>query len=88
MSRHTGPRPHNDPEYRNAKRWLRAHPETRCWFDGCDAPATTIDHVPAIVEHQHLRGSRCCELRPACRSCNCSHGARIGNARRELRTPW
>ena len=75
-------RPYNDPDYRAAKAWLRAHPETPCWF-GCGNPATTLDHVPALMHHQHRRGAQCCELRPACHRCNSSHGATEGNRQRE-----
>ena len=76
-------KPHyNERRYRNARAWLTAHPDTRCWYHGCTAPATTIDHVPAIVEHTHRPNTGCCRLLPACRPHNCGHGARIGNAKR------
>lgn len=78
--RHKG-RPYRDPEYRAAKAWLKANPMTPCWM--CGLPATTIDHVPALMHHVHTRGARCCELRPACRRCNSSHGATEGNKARE-----
>jgi hypothetical protein len=81
-------RPYNDPEYRAARRWLVANPHTTCWFPGCDALADTIDHVPAIMEHTHIRGTRCCELRPACGPHNYSSGAAAGNRQREPHTPW
>lgn len=77
-------RPYNDPDYRAAKAWLKVNPATRCWFHGCDAIATTIDHVPAISEHHHIRGTNCCQLKPACRPHNCGHGATIGNQARNI----
>jgi hypothetical protein len=80
-------KPHyNDPDYRAARAWLTAHPETLCWFNGCTARADTVDHVPAIVNHTHVRGAHCCELRPACRRHNCSHGASEGNRQRDPHT--
>lgn len=75
-------RPYNDPDYKAAKAWLKAHPTTTCWFHECTALADTVDHVPAISEHQHVRGTNCCQLKPACRAHNCGHGASIGNAAR------
>lgn len=81
-------RPYNDPDYRAARAWLTANPGTVCYIDGCTEPATTIDHVPAIAEHDHRRGAGCCRLLPACRYHNCSSGAAIGNRLREPRTPW
>jgi hypothetical protein len=81
--------PHyNERTYRNARSWLTAHPETQCWFDGCTARATTIDHVPAIAEHTHRTGTNCCQLLPACRPHNCGHGASMGNRMREPHTTW
>lgn len=74
-------RPYNDPEYRAAKQHLR-RTHVECHF-GCGHRATTPDHVPAIMEHHHVRGTRCCQLLPACHSCNSSHGATIGNRLRE-----
>ena len=79
---------YNDPDYRAARAWLTANPNTRCWFDGCDALATTIDHVPAIMEHTHRRGAGCCRLLPACRPHNCGHGAAIGNRKRSTGYDW
>jgi hypothetical protein len=82
-------KPHyNDPDYRAARRWLTAHPETRCWFDGCTELADTIDHDPPITSHTHRRGAGCCQLKPACRQHNCSHGATIGNKRRASGYDW
>jgi hypothetical protein len=89
VKRHrSGLRPYNDPEYRAARAWLTANPHVRCWYPDCDAQATTIDHVPALMDHHHVRGSRCCELRPACRPCNCGSGAAAGNRKREAHSPW
>jgi hypothetical protein len=79
--------PYNDPDYRIARAALKLNPQP-CWFDDCTAQATTIDHVPAIAQHTHIRGTGCCELRPACRPHNCGSGASMGNAMREPHTPW
>lgn len=81
-------RPYNDADYRAARAWLTAHPDTPCAFDHCTARATTLDHVPAIIEHNHRRGTGCCTLRPACLHHNASHGATLGNRMREPHTPW
>ena len=81
-----GLRPYNDPDYRRAKAWLKANPQP-CWR-GCGRTATTLDHVPAIMEHTHQRGARCCELRPACLTCNSSDGAAKGNAKRNPSSGW
>ena len=86
-AKHTGPRAYNDPAYRQAKAWLARHPVT-CWHDGCDAPADTLDHVPALMHHHHVRGTQCCSLLPACKACNSRHGAADGNRQREPRTTW
>jgi hypothetical protein len=77
-------RPYNDPDYRRAAAWLKANPDTPCTLrlPGCTGLATTIDHQPAITEHAHVRGAQCCTLRPACHHCNSSHGATLGNRRR------
>lgn len=82
------PRPYNDADYRAARAWLTAHPHTPCWHHDCTAMATTIDHVPAIMEHTHVRGARCCSLLPACGPHNYGHGASMGNRNREPHTPW
>ena len=76
-------KPHyNERRYRNARAWLTANPNTRCWHDNCTALADTIDHVPAITLHQHRPDTNCCRLLPACRAHNCGDGARIGNTKR------
>jgi hypothetical protein len=51
----------------------------------CGSPATTADHHPPLVQHTHVEGSGCCELRPSCGPCNYGDGARLGNARRHDR---
>jgi hypothetical protein len=85
-------RPYNDPEYRRARATLTAlmtyHGGTvPCW-KGCGRPATTIDHQPAILEHNHRRGTGCCTLKPSCEHCNKSHGATIGNQQRRPKSTW
>lgn len=72
-------RPYTDPEYRAALDVLR-HNAVGCWR--CGARATTPDHVPPLAEHVHVRGSGCCQLRPACAPCNLADGARLTNRRR------
>ena len=80
-------RPYNDPDYRQAKAWFKSNP-TPCHFPGCTQVGTTVDHVPAIMHHTHIRGARCCRLLPACHFHNSSHGATEGNKMREPRSPW
>ena len=41
-----------------------------CGFAGADS----ADHVPAIWQHRHVEGSRCCVLRPAHLRCNIRRG--------------
>lgn len=83
----TAPSPYNDPEYRAARANLKLHPQ-RCWHTDCNQPATTIDHVPALAEHTHRRGSGCCRLLPACQPHNYGDGATLGNRLRRPSTPW
>jgi hypothetical protein len=71
---------YGDPEYRAALDVLR-HGDVACWH-GCGRRATSPDHVPALVEHEHVRGSGCCQLRPSCAPCNIRAGVAIGNRRR------
>lgn len=76
--------PYADPEYRAALELL-ARGEHRCAY--CGAVASSPDHVPAIAEHRHVRGSGCCRLVPACRRCNYGRGARLTNRRRRRSSP-
>lgn len=32
-------------------------------------PADSADHSPPLSRHEHVRGSGCCVLRPACMRC-------------------
>jgi hypothetical protein len=73
-------RAHNDRDYRAYRNWLKAN-NVPCWY-GCGNKATSPDHRPRLSEHTHVRGSGCCQLLPACRSCNSSDGASEGNRRR------
>jgi 5-methylcytosine-specific restriction endonuclease McrA len=44
----------------------------------CDGDvATTADHVPPLSLHQHVSGSGCCVLVPACLRCQKSQGGRL-----------
>ncbi len=70
---------YNDPEYRAARRQLKAHPDIQCWE--CGQPAVTPDHQPALHEHDHRRGTPCCRLLPHCRACSNKQGAGITNTR-------
>jgi len=72
----------NDPEYRAYKQYLAAH-VVPCWY-GCGRRATSPDHRPRLTDHHHIRGTGCCTLHPACRSCNSADGATHGNRNREL----
>lgn len=69
-------------DYRAARAALRRNPAP-CVY--CGKPATTLDHVPALVLHEHEPGTGCCELHPSCAGCNFRHGARLGNRRRRHR---
>lgn len=73
-------RPYAEADYRAAVAVLRADPRP-CAY-GCGRPATQPDHVPALAEHDHVAGSGCCVLVPACGPCNMGRGARVGNRRR------
>jgi 5-methylcytosine-specific restriction endonuclease McrA len=74
--------PRNSAAYVAARRRLKSNPAP-CW-KGCGNTATTIDHVPPLALHHHT-GRGCCELRPACPSCNYRDGARIAARRRAAR---
>jgi len=69
-------RPYNDPEYRAAKAKLTRSPAP-CWE--CGKPATTPDHWPPLAEHEHVRGARCCILRPHCRACSDRQGGKMAH---------
>jgi hypothetical protein len=77
----------NDAEYRWYKQYLKTH-VVACHYDGCTSRATSPDHRPRLMEHNHVRGSGCCRLLPACAPCNTSDGATHGNRNREPHTPW
>lgn len=74
MARHA----YRDPSYRAAAAELRARPRS-C---RCGAPATTLDHVPPLALHHHVRGSGCCVYVAMCVPCNLGAGARIAALRR------
>ena len=44
----------------------------------CGAPASEVDHVPALVLHRHVEGSGCCRSLPACGPCQRSQGTELG----------
>jgi hypothetical protein len=44
---------------------------------GCGAPATELDHVPALAEHVHVNGSGCCTYAPACADCQRRQGGEL-----------
>lgn len=74
---------YGERDYRAAKAVL-ALGGHRCWY-GCGRLADTPDHWPPLAEHHHTPGANCCQLRPACRTCNTSAGATVGNRRRRRR---
>lgn len=76
---------YGDPDYRAARAALHRTP-TPCWR-GCGRIATSPDHVPPLADHDHRRGSGCCELLPSCAPCNLGAGARAGNRRRSAARP-
>lgn len=55
-------------------------PGSRCHL--CGAPATELDHVPALSEHVHVEGSGCCTGRPACSPCQRRQGGELGQKAR------
>jgi hypothetical protein len=79
------PRPYGEREYRAARAYLAATPVVCAW-PGCTARATSPDHVPPLIEHDHAPGSGCCVLRPLCLTHNSAAGARVGNRRRRARS--
>lgn len=82
-------RPHNDPEYRRLKQALARTPQPcQLRLPGCTDAASTLDHQPRLMQHQHRRGTGCCKLVPACAHCNSSDGATAGNARRGTGYAW
>ena len=44
----------------------------------CGAPATELDHVPALTLHHHVEGTGCCRSVPACAACQRVQGAELG----------
>ena len=44
----------------------------------CGNPATELDHVPPLALHEHVEGSGCCHLLPACGPCQRSQGGQLG----------
>ncbi len=78
--------PYNDATYKRYKQWLRTV-VVDCWH-GCGRRATSPDHDPPIAHHTHIRGTACCTLKPACRSCQCQQGGRIVTAQRSSGYQW
>jgi hypothetical protein len=56
---------HNERAYRRARAWLTANPQP-CYHAGCDEQGSTLDHVPPLQAHEHVKGSGCCVLLPCC----------------------
>lgn len=59
-----------DYAYKQRRKRLLARKPT-CWFDGCDAVATEVDHDPPLALHEHHipangRKPSCCREMPAC----------------------
>ena len=77
--------PYKDPEYRAAKQWLKKNPAS-CWE--CGRPAVTPDHHPPLANHEHRRGSRCCQLRPHCRECSNRQGGTMAHPERLAVADW
>ena len=74
------PSPYDEAAYRRARAELKANPAP-CWV--CGRPGTTVDHVPSLSQHRHVKGSGCCTLRPACARCN--YGGRATRTRMTAR---
>ena len=61
-------RPQYGYRYRQLRAALLGLPcELRLVCDG--DPADSADHMPPLSRHEHLSGSGCCGLRPACMRC-------------------
>jgi 5-methylcytosine-specific restriction endonuclease McrA len=68
------------PGWRRLREATFARYGRACWR--CGAPATTVDHVIAVV----LGGTHdLSNLRPCCQHCNSSTGASVGNRLRPRR---
>jgi 5-methylcytosine-specific restriction endonuclease McrA len=62
------------PRWKAIRRAVFATKGRLCWW--CGRPATTIDHVlPVVLGGGHTPDN----LVPACRRCNYSRGATVGN---------
>jgi hypothetical protein len=54
--------------YRKVRAALLGQPcEMRLVCEG--SPADSADHDPPLSRHEHVEGSGCCALRPACMAC-------------------
>lgn len=69
-------REYDSKDYRRARAEIRAEP---CWLrlPGCTGVGWTADHDPPLALHHHDPGTGCCQLRPACSSCQRQQGVRV-----------
>lgn len=68
------------PAYEAARRRLLGNPcKLRLVCSG--APGTEADHVPPLSLHQHVEGSGCCRLQPACGPCQRRQAIDLANGR-------
>jgi hypothetical protein len=71
-------------KHRRSAAYLRFDPHgLPCWK--CGGAATSRDHRPPLALHEHVEGSGCCVLWPACQSCNSAEGQAISAALRHAR---
>lgn len=74
--------------WRRLREQILARDGYRCMIRGpkCKGLATTVDHIVALLLAPHLAHEPS-NLRAACRSCNSSLGAKLGNPRRTTPAP-
>jgi hypothetical protein len=79
---------HYDSRYERERRSLLAQRLACVLRLTCDgAPATSADHDPPLALHDHVGGSGCCRLQPACLPCQKVQGKDIAAQLRDRRRP-
>ena len=61
-------RPQYGPAYQRVRKALLGQP-CQMMLVCSGAPADSCDHDPPVSRHDHVEGSGCCRLRPACMPC-------------------
>lgn len=73
---------HYGHRYRQLRATLLGQPcELRLLCEG--DPADSADHVPPLSRHEHVEGSGCCSLRPACMRCQGEQARLLSMATKE-----